>query len=112
MTHSVPTLRSSDLHPVHPAVCTDAEFPHHRGGAGRWLRPVGVPVQSDLERFQGQARRQQSLAGNHAGVADARDAARTRSEEHTSELQSLMRISYAVYCLKKPINYKLTHENT
>src|SRR3546814_7242239 len=28
-------------------------------------------------------------------------AARTRSEEHTSELQSLMRISYAVFCLKK-----------
>src|SRR3546814_3641059 len=35
-----------------------------------------------------------------------------RSEEHTSELQSLMRISYAVFCLKKKIkiqkqNYKL-----
>src|SRR3546814_5064305 len=29
------------------------------------------------------------------------DAAKTRSEEHTSELQSLMRISYAVFCLKK-----------
>src|SRR3546814_9533573 len=28
-------------------------------------------------------------------------AASTRSEEHTSELQSLMRISYAVFCLKK-----------
>src|SRR3546814_7205724 len=28
----------------------------------------------------------------------------TRSEEHTSELQSLMRISYAVFCLKKKIN--------
>src|SRR3546814_2390812 len=28
-------------------------------------------------------------------------AARDRSEEHTSELQSLMRISYAVFCLKK-----------
>src|SRR3546814_5945500 len=28
----------------------------------------------------------------------------TRSEEHTSELQSLMRISYAVFCLKKTIN--------
>src|SRR3546814_10004338 len=28
-------------------------------------------------------------------------AAETRSEEHTSELQSLMRISYAVFCLKK-----------
>src|SRR3546814_6918483 len=30
-----------------------------------------------------------------------RDAHRRRSEEHTSELQSLMRISYAVFCLKK-----------
>src|SRR3546814_4885734 len=29
---------------------------------------------------------------------------RLRSEEHTSELQSLMRISYAVFCLKKKIN--------
>src|SRR3546814_9850615 len=33
---------------------------------------------------------------------------RGRSEEHTSELQSLMRISYAVFCLKKNI----THRNT
>src|SRR3546814_1363265 len=33
-------------------------------------------------------------------------AAYTRSEEHTSELQSLMRISYAVFCLKKK-NYSL-----
>src|SRR3546814_2438513 len=32
---------------------------------------------------------------------DAETAAATRSEEHTSELQSLMRISYAVFCLKK-----------
>src|SRR3546814_8925275 len=33
-----------------------------------------------------------------------------RSEEHTSELQSLMRISYAVFCLKKkPINRTNTH---
>src|SRR3546814_5375095 len=29
------------------------------------------------------------------------DEAKTRSEEHTSELESLMRISYAVFCLKK-----------
>src|SRR3546814_1295720 len=35
-----------------------------------------------------------------AGVVDAP----TRSEEHTSELQSLMRISYAVFCLKKKKN--------
>src|SRR3546814_1225436 len=32
----------------------------------------------------------------------------SRSEEHTSELQSLMRISYAVFCLKKKTN-KTTH---
>src|SRR3546814_6647612 len=32
---------------------------------------------------------------------------RTRSEEHTSELQSLMRISYAVFCLKKKNNTPL-----
>src|SRR3546814_6042165 len=31
-----------------------------------------------------------------------------RSEEHTSELQSLMRISYAVFCLKKKKNKQLT----
>src|SRR3546814_5752369 len=33
-----------------------------------------------------------------------------RSEEHTSELQSLMRISYAVFCLKKTKN-KIVHTN-
>src|SRR3546814_1338579 len=40
-----------------------------------------------------------------------------RSEEHTSELQSLMRISYAVFCLQKKttltknkVHYKITHE--
>src|SRR3546814_6888493 len=34
-------------------------------------------------------------------IAPLLDRARSRSEEHTSELQSLMRISYAVFCLKK-----------
>src|SRR3546814_1562423 len=34
-----------------------------------------------------------------------------RSEEHTSELQSLMRISYAVFCLKKKKNNKQTKHN-
>src|SRR3546814_4034148 len=41
------------------------------------------------------------LEGRHAGHG--------RSEEHTSELQSLMRISYAVFCLKK--KKKHTHAN-
>src|SRR3546814_6171798 len=35
-----------------------------------------------------------------------------RSEEHTSELQSLMRISYAVFCLKKQITQQKTHKIT
>src|SRR3546814_5234228 len=35
-----------------------------------------------------------------------------RSEEHTSELQSLMRISYAVFCLKKKKKTNQTHNNT
>src|SRR3546814_1506779 len=34
-----------------------------------------------------------------------------RSEEHTSELQSLMRISYAVFCLKKKTKHKHTPTN-
>src|SRR3546814_3662013 len=39
--------------------------------------------------------------GDRAGARAALAEVRNRSEEHTSELQSLMRISYAVLCLKK-----------
>src|SRR3546814_1422036 len=39
--------------------------------------------------------------GNSAGVKPRPHWRQARSEEHTSELQSLMRISYAVFCLKK-----------
>src|SRR3546814_3004594 len=42
----------------------------------------------------------QQAKGEKTGDADS------RSEEHTSELQSLMRISYAVFCLKQTINRK------
>src|SRR3546814_12924841 len=41
--------------------------------------------------------------------ADNFGAPKLRSEEHTSELQSLMRISYAVFCLKKKNNRKTCH---
>src|SRR3546814_5509700 len=40
-------------------------------------------------------------AGKGERVRQERTARPARSEEHTSELQSLMRISYAVFCLKK-----------
>src|SRR3546814_10361097 len=40
-----------------------------------------------------------------------REAREKRSEEHTSELQSLMRISYAVFCLKKKKNNTKTEQH-
>src|SRR3546814_3557606 len=48
-----------------------------------------------------------------AFLATDEDAgAHERSEEHTSELQSLMRISYAVFCLKKKNTTQNTHSTT
>src|SRR3546814_7302983 len=80
-----------------------AETAAGRGGAGfprraRRLhagRPDGVA--GDRAHSRSPARR--SIT---AGVSPAwRPPGVSRSEEHTSELQSLMRISYAVFCLKK-----------
>src|SRR3546814_1317036 len=45
----------------------------------------------------------------HYGRDDFKD--QSRSEEHTSELQSLMRISYAVFCLKKKISHLWVSNN-
>src|SRR3546814_9711133 len=50
-----------------------------------------------------------SRARYYTGLAMAQDGRLERSEEHTSELPSLMRISYAVFCLKKK---KHTNEST
>src|SRR3546814_6146466 len=55
----------------------------------------------------------QRSRGASAVAADARevDLVDPRSEEHTSELQSLMRNSYAVFCLKKKYNhYNTAHK--
>src|SRR3546814_6207684 len=49
---------------------------------------------------RGQADRRGRLRVLHQGPAEGLEVD-PRSEEHTSELQSLMRISYAVFCLKK-----------
>src|SRR3546814_9839487 len=72
-----------------------------RRGGGR-LRPEDA--HRSVERHQ--------RPGPQAGGAEpACGPGRWRSEEHTSELQSLMRISYAVFCLKKK-KVKNTTENT
>src|SRR3546814_8963467 len=58
-----------------------------------------------LNQFEGAVTDLESLAHGHRGHVRIAAAASVthyfRSEEHTSELQSLMRISYAVFCLKK-----------
>src|SRR3546814_1811312 len=50
-----------------------------------------------------------NAAAKKEGV-DIRVISDRRSEEHTSELQSLMRISYAVFCLKKKTTKKTKHK--
>src|SRR3546814_3946202 len=78
-----------------------SDLPHALADAGH-----GLPV----ARIRALLHKSQIRTGFHAGTC--RKAAQVvqrcadRSEEHTSELQSLMRISYAVFCLKKKINHK------
>src|SRR3546814_6247545 len=54
-----------------------------------------------LDASQGNAQRVEGTPHDYPDAQAAWDGGRMRSEEHTSELQSLMRISYAVFCLKK-----------
>src|SRR3546814_4398703 len=85
LTHSFPTLRSADLPPR-------LLF---------WLKISGRAALScaadDLDLAEAK-HHCQSLCHGWLSMRG------TRSEEHTSELQSLMRISYAVFCLNKKIN--------
>src|SRR3546814_3716562 len=64
----------------------------------------------DAARPEARRSRRSGAAPPGAGAGDHRSAPRRdrldRSEEHTSELQSLMRISYAVFCLKKKTKCK------
>src|SRR3546814_7689803 len=68
------------------------------GGA----QPVGEPERALPKSSIGLDRQGRGLTeAAGGGEARGRGARANRSEEHTSELQSLMRISYAVFCLKK-----------
>src|SRR3546814_6792279 len=97
---------SSDLHIAHVAGIEPA-VRHARGGR------FGVAVIAGHQRRAGTPDLADGLVGKDAPilVADLDDhvldrpaAVDDRSEEHTSELQSLMRNSYAVFCLKKKTN--------
>src|SRR3546814_6416624 len=79
----------------------------------RSWRGRGLEDRAGARRFRG-GERYPPAEGGHGGACGDRGqrpgcramiaTASSRSEEHTSELQSLMRISYAVFFLKKKIN--------
>src|SRR3546814_4319881 len=61
---------------------------------------IGCPKRRTVLR-QAQHERRRGAIPHHAIILQKHATHAIRSEEHTSELQSLMRISYAVFCLKK-----------
>src|SRR3546814_4296668 len=107
--------RSSDVCSSDLLLPRPANRLHH--GPDR-ARSIGLSLRRPARPWAGPCRDDRQLKCEGAGVAAARQAAFAtahklvaarqrdlgvleRSEEHTSELQSLMRISYAVFCLKK-----------
>src|SRR3546814_1520122 len=80
----------------------DAERARQRGDRlddRRVLRAGGDVAHEALVDLQAVDRKALEVAERRIAGAEVVD--RDRSEEHTSELQSLMRLSYAVFCLKK-----------
>src|SRR3546814_3138930 len=97
MTKSIPTRRSSAL--AQPALVA------YQTAMAALLADWGVVPEAVLGHSLGEY-----AAAIVAGAAEPDPvltlvAARGRSEEHTSELQSTMRNSYAVFCLEKIINH-------
>src|SRR3546814_985384 len=78
-------------------------------GSPQWVGDFRATWESDggFTLFYGM-----NVIGGTSDVGDflRRNGDDPRSEEHTSELQSLMRISYAVFCLKKKIQIKSLNE--
>src|SRR3546814_7623690 len=88
---------SSDLSAA-PVVCIVSGASVRLGPSLHWL----VTPMRENPRFS---------TGSQALTSWRKICSSPRSEEHTSELQSLMRISYAVFCLKKKKTQKLNHTN-
>src|SRR3546814_9105804 len=105
---------------------TDTLFPYttlfRSKGAGYNVNlplPETITPEQYREALQSALKRIERHGPAYLVVAFGLDTARGdptgtwRSEEHTSELQSLMRISYAVFCLKKKKKiYNITHTKT
>src|SRR3546814_5177706 len=87
-------------------VCSSDVGHHRRVAAGKRRRfaPALAGGQIDVEQMElVVARADRAMIVDHEAAI--------RSEEHTSELQSLMRISYAVFCLKKKKNLRYTKKS-
>src|SRR3546814_10279132 len=80
---------------------TDTPFPSTTLFRSRDLQPGREPFFRDHAIHAAAARRRNDIFLFDRRHAHAFIRRKGRSEEHTSELQSLMRISYAVFCLKK-----------
>src|SRR3546814_3377644 len=82
-----------------------ARVDQHGGGGD-----AGFPALAPLPQRDHRRQQRGALVGEAvfdlAPILGHRRAHQDRSEEHTSELQSLMRISYAVFCLKKKITIR------
>src|SRR3546814_2782044 len=88
-----------------------------RSGCGHVLvilfdgaRILALGIDVAIDEFDDRDRRR--VGRTDARLDDAGIAAVARSEEHTSELQSLMRISYAVFCLKKKKTTPTSNQHT
>src|SRR3546814_4635804 len=94
-----PYTRSSDLLEPGAGGVDDIAVLLHREGAVAGIADlvVGAALHRE-EAFAGDGEVQRLVGGFDGAL---RELLADRSEEHTSELQSLMRISYAVFCLKK-----------
>src|SRR3546814_5990256 len=94
---------------------TDTLFPYTtlfrspqwwRGGARIWNFPSRRPAMPERKRNIRHRARFGRARTKETGAEMTSAPVSLRSEEHTSELQSLMRISYAVFCLKKKKDQK------
>src|SRR3546814_8633981 len=86
----------------------DRELLSGNGARGARWRSRRSDDAMGRRRFRARADAAGRIArGAHRERTGAIERAGGRSEEHTSELQSLMRISYAVFCLKKKKQYTI-----
>src|SRR3546814_9382346 len=85
---------------VREGVAVRLDEPHEDPGSVQVRTQATSPFRA-VRRPSRQGPRRTDVPARDCPRPDAGSQARSRSEEHTSELQSLMRTSYAVFCLKK-----------